>query len=43
MNTKNMKTLNLEVTPVWSLNWLEDHIEIQKNTEEASLSVIALD
>lgn len=38
-----MKTINLEVTPVFTLTWLEDHVEIQMNTEEAYLSAIALD
>ena len=43
MNSKNLKAINVEVTPVWALTWLEDHLEIQKNIEEAQLSVIALD
>jgi len=43
MNSKNMKAINVEVTHVWALTWLEDHLEIQKNIEEAQLSVIALD
>ena len=43
MNSRNVKTINVEVTPVWSLTWLEDHLEIQKNVDEAYLSVIALD
>ena len=38
-----MKTINVEVTPVFSFTWVEDHIEIQKNIEEAMLSIIALD
>lgn len=44
MNLRNMATLNLEVTPVFSLTWLEDHLEIEKkSTEEARLNIIALD
>ncbi len=38
-----MKTINVEVTPVFTLTWLEDHIEIVKNTEEAYINAIALD
>ncbi len=38
-----MKTINLEVTPVFTLTWLEDHIEILKQTEETYLNAIALD
>ena len=28
LNSRNMKTINVEVTPVFSFTWLEDHIEI---------------
>jgi hypothetical protein len=35
--------LAVEVTPVHTLTWLEDHVEIQKNTEVGTLNVIALD
>jgi len=38
-----MKTINVEVTPIFGLTWLEDHIEIEKNVEEAYLNTIALD
>lgn len=43
LNSRNVKTINVEVTPVFSFTWVEDHIEIQKNVEEAILSIIALD
>lgn len=43
MNQKNMATLKLEVTPVYSLTWLEDHLEIEKKQEEGILNTIALD
>ena len=38
-----MATINVEVTPVFALTWLEDHIEIEKNSESGLLNVIALD
>jgi hypothetical protein len=38
-----MQTINLEVTPVFTLTWLEDHSEILKGVEEANLNIIALD
>lgn len=43
LNARNMKTINLEVTPVFSLTWLEEHIEILKNVDEVSINIIALD
>lgn len=43
LNSRNVKTINIEVTLVFTLTWLEDHIEIQKNTEEAFINAIALD
>lgn len=43
LNSRNMKTIDVEVTPVFALTWLEDHIEILKNNEQAQLNVIALD
>lgn len=43
LNTRNEKAIDLEVASVFSLTWLEDHVEILKNEEEAYLSVIALD
>lgn len=35
LNQRNMKTIFVEVTPVFTLTWLEDHLEILKNVEEA--------
>jgi hypothetical protein len=43
MNTRNMATLNLEVSPVSGLSWLEDHLEIEKRNEISTLNIIALD
>ncbi len=43
MNARNMFELDVEVTHVFALNWLEDHVEIEKKNEVATLSVIALD
>ena len=43
LNSRNMKTINVEVTPIFGLTWLEDHIEIEKNVEEAYLNTIAVD
>jgi hypothetical protein len=31
------------VTPVNALTWLEDHIEIEKRNETATLNIIAID
>lgn len=28
LNSRNSKTINVEVTPVFTFSWLEDHIEI---------------
>ena len=42
-NQRNFDSIQVEVTPIVSLQWLEDHLEIKKNSEEALLSLIALD
>ncbi len=39
----NYHSIEVEVTPIASLKWLEDHVEIQKNIESAILNIIALD
>lgn len=43
MNSRNFFELNVEVTPVFYLKWLEDHIEIEKDNEIEILNVIAVD
>lgn len=42
MNRRNYDTINIEVTTVSSLTWLEDHSELEKNHTK-TLNVIALD
>lgn len=42
-NNLNVHSINLEVTPIYQLIWLEDHIEIKKQVEDGMLNVIALD
>jgi hypothetical protein len=42
-NNKNSDTIDVEVSPIVSLHWLEDHIESKKNTEDVVLNLIALD
>jgi hypothetical protein len=43
LNLRNSYSLKVEVTHVFALTWLEDHIEIEKKNEVATLNVIALD
>jgi hypothetical protein len=44
MNHRNYHTINIEVTTIHHLGWLEDHIEVKKNSnDEATLNIIAFD
>lgn len=42
-NNRNVHTIKVEVTQIVALRWLEDHIEVKKNEEDALLNLIAFD
>jgi hypothetical protein len=41
LNPRNYHSIKVEVTPIVSLKWLEDHSEVKKNVEEVTLNLIA--
>jgi hypothetical protein len=43
LNPRNSHTMRVEVTPIASFQWLEDHIEVRKGAEMATLNIIAFD
>jgi hypothetical protein len=43
LNPRNYHSIKVEVTPIVSLKWLEDHSEVKKNVEEVTLNLIAFD
>jgi hypothetical protein len=43
LNQRNYHSIKVEVTPIASFSWLEDHIEVKKATEKAVLNLIAFD
>ncbi len=43
LNQRNQHTIKIEVIPIASFTWLEDHVEVKKSNENAVLNLIALD
>lgn len=40
-NQRNTHSIKVEVSPIISLEWLEEHVEVKKDAEVAILSLIA--
>jgi hypothetical protein len=43
LNPRNYHAIKVEVRPIVTLKWLEDHSEIKKNVEDVTLNLIAFD